>query len=110
MFVNGRTSLNTAVVRLPMWFSSDREALAFALRALGDPPPREQHMAAIRNTLSLDRILVSEPLVREASTLDGWRVDEQAAEMEFDRAGNLPASSGARRSLKVDSVEDRSSE
>jgi hypothetical protein len=89
MYVNGRTSLNTAVVRLPMWFPTDREALAFALRALGDPLPREQRLVAIRNTLSLDRILISGPLAEEASGMPGWRLDSQARQLKLDQAGNL---------------------
>ncbi|HUI41783.1 MAG TPA: hypothetical protein VL523_07430 [Terriglobia bacterium] len=103
MYVNGRTSLNTGVVRLPMWFRSDREALEFGLRALGDPLPAGQHVVAIRNTLSLDCILVSEPLAAEAASLPDWRVSGKAEGLEFDGEGNFPDSVMPVLRPKVDS-------
>jgi hypothetical protein len=90
MYVNARTSLNTDVARVPMWFGSDRDAVDFAVRLLGTPAGREQRLAAIRNTLELDRILVSEGLATEAAPLPGWRVSPESAPLEFDGDGNLP--------------------
>ncbi len=97
--VNGRTSLHPSVARVPMWFSADREALEFALRVLGSPEPAEQRVVWIRNTLCLDRILVSEGLAAEAAGLEGWRVAREGQEREFDSEGNLasPVAHGAAR-------------
>lgn len=90
MYINARTSLNPWVARLPMWFRSDREALEFALQVSASPGPAEQRLASIRNTLSLDRILISEGLAGEAAELPGWRLSQDACELEFDNEGNLP--------------------
>jgi Lactate racemase N-terminal domain len=87
--VNGRTSLHPEVVAIPMWLGSDREALDFALRVAGSPGPAEQRIVWIRNTLALDRILVSEALVAEAPGLDGWRLNPQGQTLAFDGRGNL---------------------
>jgi hypothetical protein len=90
MYVNARTSLNTDVARVPMWFGTDRDAVGFALRLLGNPSAHEQRLVAIRNTLNLNRILVSEALAREAAELGGWRASPESAPLKFDREGNLP--------------------
>jgi len=88
-YVNARTSLNTDVARVPMWFHTDHDALDFALRFLGRPAGSKQRLVSIRNTLSLDRILVSEALAAEAGQLSGWQVCPGSAQLEFDGAGNL---------------------
>jgi len=90
MYVNARTSLNTEVARVPMWFGTDRDALDFAVRLLGNPASGEQRLVAIRNTLELDRILVSEALAAEAAQVPGWRVSPESVPLEFDDEGNLP--------------------
>lgn len=87
--VNGRTSLHPAVAGVPMWFSGDRDAIEFALRVVGSPEPAEQRAAWIRNTLCLDRILVSEALAAEAAGLEGWRLAPASREIGFDGAGNV---------------------
>jgi len=87
--VNGRTSLHPAVAGVPMWFGADRDALEFALRVIGSPDPAEQRTAWIRNTLCLDRILVSEALAAEAGGLEGWRLAPADREIEFDSAGDV---------------------
>lgn len=87
--VNGRTSLHPGVAGVPMWFGADREALEFALRVLGSPEPAEQHAAWIRNTLCLDRILISEALASQAAGLDGWHLAPAGREIGFDGAGDV---------------------
>ncbi len=87
--VNGRTSLHPAVAGVPMWFGSDRDALEFALRAVGSPEPADQRAVWIRNTLCLDRILISEGLAAEAAGLEGWRVEPGSVKIPYDSAGNL---------------------
>ena len=90
MYVNARTSLNPEMARMPMRFGSDREALGFALSVVGAPGPGEQRVVLIRNTLSLDRVLVSEALAQESRELSGWSLSPQSEPLEFDADGNLP--------------------
>jgi hypothetical protein len=89
-YVNARTSLNTDVARVPMWFGTDHDAADFALRFLGNPAAGEQRLVAIRNTLNLDRILVSEALAAAAAQLPDWHVHPESIRLEFDGVGNLP--------------------
>lgn len=89
MYVNAGASLNPEMARLPMWFRSDREALNFALGALGGLGPAETRLAFIRNTLSLDLILISEALAAEARGLDGWRLSRESEGLEFDIEADL---------------------
>ena len=88
-FVNVRTSLNPPMARTPMYLPTDREALSFALGALGSPQESEQRITWICNTLDLNRVAVSAPLGREALGLAGWRLDERVLTAEFNPQGDL---------------------
>ena len=87
--INVRTSLNLPIARIPMYSTSDRDALDFALGYLGSPRPEEQRAVWIRNTLSLGRIGISESLARDAVDLEGWRLTPEALTVEFDATGNV---------------------
>ncbi len=89
MYINVRTSMNPPMARLPIYLPSDREALDFALGALGSPDPEEQQIVWIRNTLNLDRIAISERLAREASSLRGWRLRQEIVAPEFNSHKDL---------------------
>ena len=101
MYLNAHTSLNPPVARLPIALPSDREALDFALGALGSPAPEEQRVTWIRNTLDLGRIAISERLGREIDSdalasrgrpLSGWRLAPHIHSPGFDAVGNLALS------------------
>ncbi len=98
-FVNIRTSLNPIMGRSPIYLPSDREALDLALGAVGRPDPNQQRVVWIRDTLSLSRIAVSEPLAREAAGLKGWQLVPEALSEPFDSRENLtsPFPESARR-------------
>lgn len=89
MYVNARTSMNPLVPRLPMYLPSDREALDFALGALGSPDPNEQRVVWIRNTLNLERLAISERLAQEAAASGSWRLRPETYLPQFDSEGNL---------------------
>jgi hypothetical protein len=89
MYLNARTSLNPPMARLPIHLPSDREALDFALGALGSPDPAEQRVAWIHNTLELGRIFASERLADEAGGIPGWRLSPEAYSARFDTQGNV---------------------
>ena len=88
-YINVLTSLNLPMGRLPIYLPCDRDAVEFALGALGSPEPVEQRVVWIRNTLDLKRIAVSEKLAKEAGELDGWRLVPAPVEPKFDATGNL---------------------
>ena len=101
MYLNARASLNPPVARLPIALPSDREALDFAMGALGSPAPEEQRVTWIRNTLDLGRVAISERLGREIDSeaaasrgreLSGWRLAPDIHLPRFDAAANLALS------------------
>jgi hypothetical protein len=96
-YINVRTSLNPPMARTPMHLPNDREALGFALGALGSPDESEQRIAWIRNTLDLNRVAVSAPLAREALELSGWRLREEVLTAEFNPQGDLDSPLGEPR-------------
>lgn len=87
--LNIRTALNPIMARLPMRMPSDREALDLALGAVGSPEPDQQQIVWIRDTLSMNRIAVSEALARESGGLKGWQLLPQPSHLQFDRDANL---------------------
>ncbi len=87
-YLNVRTSLNPPMAQTPIHFGSDREALSFALGAIGSPGEQEQRVTWIRNTLDLNRVAVSNALAREANRLSGWRVEEKVYTTQLDPRGD----------------------
>ncbi len=87
-YLNVRTSLNPPMAQTPMHFASDREALSFALGAIGSPGEDEQRVTWIRNTLNLNQVAISKALAREAKQLPGWRLSEEVLSPSFDSKGD----------------------
>jgi hypothetical protein len=89
-YMNGLTANAVDAIKVPCVMASDRDAIEAALKSAG--PRGEPRVVWIRNTLSLDEMLVSEALVDEAAALgtlvrigdvrdvpfdaDGWTVRE----------------------------------
>jgi len=87
--LNVRTALSPMLARLPMHFSSDRDAIDFGLRVSGSPEPEKQRIVWIRNTLSLERIVISQALAQDAAGLKGWQLLPDDILLRFDREDNL---------------------
>ncbi len=88
-YVNSLTSLSLNAAKIPIHFETDREAIAQALRSLALPDTRQAKVVRMADTLSLERLEVSEAcaaLARQQGTLE---VEGQAEEMRFDAKGNL---------------------
>lgn len=60
-YTNSITSDHFLSGAMPMAFDSDRAALEVALDSIGLTPPEKARIVWIRNTLTLDEVLVSEP-------------------------------------------------
>jgi hypothetical protein len=93
MYANARTSMNPPMPRIPIFFPSDQQALAWLLGALGSPEPAEQRVAWIRNTLNLQRIAISELMAPEAAALPGWQLLPEPYVPTFDDQDDLLAPS-----------------
>ena len=89
MYMNSRTSLNPMMARVPMYMSSDREALDYMLATLGTPDVAEQRILWIRNTLELNRVAVSSAFAQEAGAPAGWQMLPEEFTARFDDASNV---------------------
>jgi hypothetical protein len=87
-YTNALSAMTPAMVRTPMHFASDAECLRAALRMSGAAPATAR-IVRVRNTLALDRFVVSPALARELGGRDDLRVAGPASEWAFDAAGDL---------------------
>lgn len=90
-YLNSAVALNPGPSSLPMHLPSDREALSLLFGHLGWPGREEQAVVWIRNTLSLNRLLVSYALAQAAANFAGWRVSPGVIEPQFDSSGDMTA-------------------
>ncbi len=88
-YVNGLTSLGLMTPKIPIHFDTDREAVEQALATLASRHPEQLRVVRIANTLSLDKMLVSESCVDALRGRPGITLANQAEEMRFDGEGNL---------------------
>jgi hypothetical protein len=88
-YVNAITSGILATARIPITMPTDREAIQLALKTC----PRVQHpetrIVWIKNTLSLEKIFASEPLVPEIRGNSQIEVLGEPRPMPFDGKGSL---------------------
>jgi hypothetical protein len=88
-YLNAQTALNPVGGSLPMYMTSDRAAIDFALATLGSIEPGAQRCVWIRNTLSLNRIAISPLLRNEIDLPQHWRLADKPFAATFDSAGDL---------------------
>jgi len=74
---------------LPVHFESDREVLDAALAIIGHRPAETARVMHIRNTLCLEEVEVSEPLLGNGGSPRPWTVLSGEREPAFDAQGNL---------------------
>jgi hypothetical protein len=88
-YCNLLTSTTAGVGKIPMVMRNDRQAIQAAIKTCLIRDPGTVRLARIRNTLSLDRLFISENLVDEALQNPRTKVVGATAEMAFDSEGNL---------------------
>jgi hypothetical protein len=95
-YTNALSAMTPATVRISINFPTDAECLRAALRVAG-PAPQDARILRIRNTLSLQYIVASEPCreaLEQRGTVDiavppvSWTFDQQG---NFDTAADLLA-------------------
>lgn len=89
MYINATTSLGLNTAKIPIHFPTDREAIHQAVSTLASPHPENLRIVRIKNTLSLDRLLVSECCSTMLRLQAGISQMAPAREIQFDEAGNL---------------------
>ncbi len=88
-YCNLLTSTTTTGAKIPMILRNDRQAIQAAIKICLIADPKKVRLVRIKNTLSLDRILISENLVEEARRKPGTKSVGKAAAMVFDADGNF---------------------
>jgi hypothetical protein len=86
-YTNALSAMTPAMVRTPMHFPSDTECLQAAMRMSG-AATESARVVRVRNTLALDRLLVSPALLDLARERD-LHVVEPAREWSFDDKGDI---------------------
>jgi len=87
-FTNALSAMSPAMVRTPMHFPSDAECLGAALRLSG-AEAEGARIVRVRNTLALDRLVVTAALAADVEGRDDLRVVAPARDWAFDAAGDL---------------------
>lgn len=89
-YMNALTSIGLLPAKIPIYFDTDQEAIEEALATLAVEDTTKLRVVRIANTLSLDRLLVSESCVGAVAGRAGVSLTGPARAMEFDEGGNLP--------------------
>jgi len=88
-YINSLTAIGLHPAKIPIHFDTDREAIQQALLSLASATPETLRVVRIANTLSLDRVLVSESCMDLINGRPGVTLVGEARNMEFDSNGNL---------------------
>ena len=87
--VNSLTASTTAAIRTPIHFPTDRECLEKIAPTVGKFDSKDVTIGRIRNTMELNRLVLSENLLPEIAKNPALEVVGSARELEFDEAGDL---------------------
>jgi len=87
-YENVLTSTFTERAKIPIVAETDREALTFAIRALGVLGPRGIRVVRIRNTLHINELQVSPPVLEELADRPDIEVLGPVGEL-FDETGEM---------------------
>jgi hypothetical protein len=87
-YTNALSAMTPAMVRTPMHFDSDAECLKAALRMSG-VAESSARIVRVRNTLALDRLLVSPALAAEVRERDDLQLVGPEQAWAFDAQGDL---------------------
>lgn len=90
-YENAATSTFLERAKVPMIAETDRQALDWALRACGSPDPAALRVVRIRNTLRLDLLEVSPPVLRDLESRDDIEILSPPADA-LDEQGRLAGS------------------
>ncbi|HBV97703.1 MAG: hypothetical protein JL50_03330 [Peptococcaceae bacterium BICA1-7] len=89
MHLNAMTSTFIQRAMLPMTLPDDLAAINAAVKSLGNISPEEVRLVRIKNTLQLDRILVSRSLAGEAGQNKSLRILEDPFPITFAASGSI---------------------
>lgn len=88
-YVNCLTAISPEKGAIPMYFDTDREALAACFSTIGDMPIEQVRMVHIKNTLALETISVSRAFESEIRQKPGLELLGEWKEIELNKGGDL---------------------
>lgn len=88
-YFNMITSTVLGVGKIPMVLEDDKLALQTALKTLTQVDKERVRMIYIKNTLSLEEIMISQALLEEARGREDLEILEGPRDLRFDGEGNL---------------------
>ena len=88
-YLNLLTATTIQSARIPMIMEDDKLALQTAIKTLVGVDKSSVRMALIKNTLAMERIMVSGELLREIRGAEGITVLEEPRELRFDEENAL---------------------
>lgn len=91
-YTNCLTAISPEKGAIPIYFSNDRDALEACLNTIGIVDPHRSRILHIRNTLTLDRVEVSETFREELSGRPDLTLLREWESIKFDLDGNLLSS------------------
>lgn len=89
MYINAMTASGPENAMIPIHFANDKLALHACLSTIGPILETGVRLVWIRDTLSLERVILSESLCREAEQLDHVTVVGPLTDIPWDAADNL---------------------
>lgn len=88
-YFNMLTSTVLKVGKIPMVMEDDKLAIQAALKTLTQVDKEHIRMIYIKNTLSIEKIMVSEALLNEVNQRNDMEILEEPRELRFDNCGTL---------------------
>jgi hypothetical protein len=88
-YINAVTSIGLQPAKIPIHFDSDRETIQAAVTTLASSSPETLRVVRIANTLSLERLQISECCIDALGGRPGLSTTGIPQPIQFDEAGNL---------------------
>ena len=88
-YFNMITTKVLGVGKIPVVMEDDRLAIQTALKTLADVDPKRSRIVYLKNTLSLQTIMISEALLDKAKSCKEVDILEGPRPFSFDADGNL---------------------
>jgi hypothetical protein len=87
--INAITGMGPECGRVPIAFDKDQDALQAAYDNSGVIDPKDLRLVWIKNTLELEYLWVSEPMLKEAKANSNLEVVSGPQEIPYDKNGNM---------------------
>lgn len=91
MYTNAVTATILDPAKIPLVMNNDREALALAIRTCNRVTPQSARIVRIKNTMDLNRIMVSEACLPEVEANERLSIMSSPHALSFDKSGRLLA-------------------